>query len=118
MMPHALRAAPRYRSSRGTAKRSCIRASPLAHMAARSEYAIPIFSFDVATSRSVRSAARLTEAVESFAAGAANAAEPGRTSEAVRANAPTQARILHKPDIIDTPPSTQLVHRPPRRVAE
>jgi len=55
--------------------------------------------------------------VESFAAGAANAAEAGRTSETVRENAPTQARILDKPGIIDTPPSTQLVHQPRRRVA-
>ena len=71
-------------------------------MAARSEYAIRILSFDAATSRSVSSAVRLIEAVESFTLGAASAAEAGRASKAERASASKRLPMLEKTVFIDT----------------
>jgi len=71
-------------------------------MAARSAYAIRIFAFDAATSRSLSSAERLTAAAESFTLGAATAAEAGRASKAVRASADKRRLMLERTVFIDT----------------
>src|SRR5437763_14061275 len=85
MMPHAVRAAPRYRTRRGATKRPPISLKLSSHILSSGLYAAASFSFDRATSASVIAGGAAMVRVAGAAAQAADAlVRPTNAPNAIR----------------------------------